>query len=385
MFFECSGMARADSLPITQVVSSVREIRRRSDGHVKPGYDSHDLDKIKDFVETSIVLKKEKTGLGLCIVGGNDTHLGKVLVSAISPIGAAGKDGRLQNGDQILEVNDSDLRVVDHDRAVELLRMAKNPVRLKVYRENIERLFTNPNAPNHEFEIALRKGINDNLGLGIYARKDHQGVFITYITPGSLADASGLFQQGDRILTCNGKDLRTANQQDAVSFLKSTFGEIRILIGRNASVEESLSKIMREVNTEVEEIEIKFKEKRMRSRSDCMSMKSTPVSDSKRRTTTMNDVTDTHNGSTLELISYQADSRFDYENVNEGYCEDEPDIKVVLNDRENQWIGTTTTLKSTLKKEDKKGAKKKDHVSFEMSNIQNVRKSVFMYGDTTGT
>ena len=52
-----------------------------------------------------------------------------------------------------------------------------------------------------------------------------------------------------------------------------------------------------------------------------MSMKSTPVSDSKRRTTTMNDVTDTHNGSTLELISYQADSRFDYENVNEGYCE----------------------------------------------------------------
>ena len=59
---------------------------------------------------------------------------------------------------------------------------------------------------------------------------------------------------------------------------------------------------------------------------------------------------------------------------------DEPDIKAVLNDRENQWIGTTTTLKSTLKKEDKKGARKKDHVSFEMSNIQNVRKSVFMYG-----
>ena len=52
-----------------------------------------------------------------------------------------------------------------------------------------------------------------------------------------------------------------------------------------------------------------------------MSTKSTPASDSKRRTTTMNDVTDTHNGSTLELISYQADSRFDYENVNAGYCE----------------------------------------------------------------
>ena len=49
MFFECSGMARADSLPITQVVSSVREIRRRSDGHVKPGYDSHDLGRYLHF------------------------------------------------------------------------------------------------------------------------------------------------------------------------------------------------------------------------------------------------------------------------------------------------------------------------------------------------
>ena len=59
---------------------------------------------------------------------------------------------------------------------------------------------------------------------------------------------------------------------------------------------------------------------------------------------------------------------------------DEPDIKVVLNNRENQWIGTTPSLKSTLKREDKKCAKKKDHVSFEMGSIQHVRNSIFMYG-----
>ena len=33
------------------------------------------LEQIKDFVETTMVLKKEKTGLGICIVGGSDTHL----------------------------------------------------------------------------------------------------------------------------------------------------------------------------------------------------------------------------------------------------------------------------------------------------------------------
>ena len=59
---------------------------------------------------------------------------------------------------------------------------------------------------------------------------------------------------------------------------------------------------------------------------------------------------------------------------------DEPDIKVALNNPENHWINTTASLKSTLKRDDKKCAKKKDHVSFEMGNIQHVRNSIFMYG-----
>ena len=52
-----------------------------------------------------------------------------------------------------------------------------------------------------------------------------------------------------------------------------------------------------------------------------MSMKSNSVNDSKRRTTTMNDLGDTSNGSTLELIAYQSDIRHGFENVNAGYCE----------------------------------------------------------------
>ena len=39
--------------------------------------------------------------------------------------------------------------------------------------------------------------------------------------PGSLAEACGQFEQGDRILQCNGKDLRAANQHDAVNILKA--------------------------------------------------------------------------------------------------------------------------------------------------------------------
>ena len=41
--------------------------------------------------------------------------------------------------------------------------------------------------------------------------------------------------------------------------------------------------------------------------------------DSKRRTVTMNEV-DVHNGSTLELISYESGQRSSCANINEGYC-----------------------------------------------------------------
>ena len=59
---------------------------------------------------------------------------------------------------------------------------------------------------------------------------------------------------------------------------------------------------------------------------------------------------------------------------------DEPDVRVVLNDKENKWISTTAPLKSTLKRDVKKGAKRKEHVSFEMNKIEHVRNSVLMYG-----
>ena len=47
---------------------------------------------------------QEGKGLGLSIVGGSDTVLGTVVIHEIYPDGAAAKDGRLQPGDQVLEV-----------------------------------------------------------------------------------------------------------------------------------------------------------------------------------------------------------------------------------------------------------------------------------------
>eukprot|EP00794_Sanderia_malayensis_P019853 gene19855-21795_t len=383
-------------------------------------------DAIQDFVQSTVCLKKEKTGLGISIIGGCDTHMarkkisfisshkrwrihpsewagqqcdqipiwklcqncpkimpdlqklcqisnrgyiGGVLISAVSPKGAAGKDGRLKCGDQIVSVNGKDLECCSHEEAVQLLRLAKNPVRLTVYRENIEALFTNCMDPVTEFAVVLRKGINDNLGLGIYGRKDGKGVFVTYLAPGGLADACCLIKQGDRLLKCNGRDMRNASQQEAVNFLKNTFGEVTLLIGRTKDVEEVVSELIDKLseNTKSDfKLEV-FPEKRPRSRSDCMSTKKNTgelKKKPKQRTVTMTEIFDTSTSSTLDLLRNQSnDDSFGLDNVNYGFKKEEDTRKKIESE-----------LKSTLKKHGPKGGRKTDHVSFEMTNA-NVRQN----------
>ena len=55
-------------------------------------------------VETVIEINKGGSGLGLSIVGGSDTLLGIIIIHEVYEDGAAFKDGRLQSGDQVLQV-----------------------------------------------------------------------------------------------------------------------------------------------------------------------------------------------------------------------------------------------------------------------------------------
>lgn len=52
-----------------------------------------------------IELEKGKTGLGLSLAGNKDRSKMSVFVVGIDPNGAAGRDGRLQIGDELLEVS----------------------------------------------------------------------------------------------------------------------------------------------------------------------------------------------------------------------------------------------------------------------------------------
>ena len=51
-----------------------------------------------------------------------------MVVHEIYPDGAAAKDGRLQPGDQILEINGEDFRKITHSRALAVLRQIQTKV-----------------------------------------------------------------------------------------------------------------------------------------------------------------------------------------------------------------------------------------------------------------
>lgn len=75
-----------------------------------------------------VLLKKGTSGLGFNIVGGEDGE--GIFVSFILPGGAADLSGELKRGDQLLMVNDVDIRMATHEQAAVALKSAGDNVEI---------------------------------------------------------------------------------------------------------------------------------------------------------------------------------------------------------------------------------------------------------------
>ncbi|NWY50297.1 MPDZ protein, partial [Chionis minor] len=179
--------------------------------------------------ETTIDISKGRTGLGLSIVGGADTLLGAIIIHEVYEEGAASKDGRLWAGDQILEVNGIDLRNATHDEAINVLRQTPQKVRLTVYRDEAQ---YKEEDMYDVLNIELQKKPGKGLGLSIVGKRNDTGVFVSDIVKGGIADTDGRLMQGDQILTVNGEDVRSANQEAVAALLKCSLGTVRLEVGR---------------------------------------------------------------------------------------------------------------------------------------------------------
>ncbi|XP_022614755.1 inaD-like protein [Seriola dumerili] len=179
--------------------------------------------------ETVLEICKGRSGLGLSIVGGRDTHLDAIVIHEVYEEGAAARDGRLWAGDQILEVNGVDLRSASHEEAIAALRQTPAKVCLMVLRDEAQYR----DEENLDlFKMELQKKSGRGLGLSIVGKRSGSGVFISEVVRGGAAELDGRLMQGDQILSVNGDDTRHASQETVACILKCARGQVHLELGR---------------------------------------------------------------------------------------------------------------------------------------------------------
>ncbi|XP_036705742.1 disks large homolog 1 isoform X3 [Balaenoptera acutorostrata] len=223
-----------------------------------------------------IKLIKGPKGLGFSIAGGvGNQHIpgdNSIYVTKIIEGGAAHKDGKLQIGDKLLAVNSVCLEEVTHEEAVTALKNTSDFVFLKVAKPTSMYMndgYAPPDITNSSSQpvdnhvstssylgqtpasparyspvskavlgddeitreprkVVLHRG-STGLGFNIVGGEDGEGIFISFILAGGPADLSGELRKGDRIISVNSVDLRTASHEQAAAALKNAGQAVTIV------------------------------------------------------------------------------------------------------------------------------------------------------------
>ncbi|VDM42227.1 unnamed protein product, partial [Toxocara canis] len=228
----------------------------------------------KETISTAI--RRDLDGSpGFSVAGGKGASTGDpIVISSLTPGGAAERDGKLRVGDRVLSINGTNMRGARHDQAVALLTgFSSNEIYLVVQRDRPGTPSSTPlqvapsstksssavrmppaaaprSSPQHSSgfgdtswdgkteEVELVRE-NHSLGLSIVGGSDHSshpfgvnapGVFISKITANSPAARSHKLRIGDRILFVNEVDVRNAKHQTAVEALKRSEPTVRLRV-----------------------------------------------------------------------------------------------------------------------------------------------------------
>ncbi|XP_031414281.1 par-3 family cell polarity regulator beta a isoform X2 [Clupea harengus] len=198
-----------------------------------------------------IDLKKGTEGLGFTVVT-RDSSVhgpGPILVKSILPKGAAIKDGRLQSGDRILEVNGVDMTGRTQEELVAMLRSTKLGETVSVVVIRQEEMFL-PRELKGEptgvllqeegreqlmFEVPVNDSGSAGLGVSLKGNKSREtgedlGIFIKSIIHGGAAHKDGRLRVNDQLVAVNGEALAGRSNHDAMEKLRrsmSTEGNLR--------------------------------------------------------------------------------------------------------------------------------------------------------------
>ncbi|XP_058888149.1 partitioning defective 3 homolog B-like isoform X1 [Acipenser ruthenus] len=201
-----------------------------------------------------IDLKKGLEGLGFTVVT-RDSSVhgpGPILVKNILPRGAAVKDGRMQSGDRILEVNGTDIAGKSQEELVAMLRGTKQGETVSLIVARQEEVFLPRELKGEQdcaipfqegkeqmmFEVPLNDSGSAGLGVSLKGNKSREtgadlGIFIKSIIHGGAAYKDGRLRVNDQLIAVNGESLRGKSNHKAMETLRRSMsmeGNIRGMI-----------------------------------------------------------------------------------------------------------------------------------------------------------
>ncbi|NXI99555.1 MPDZ protein, partial [Psophia crepitans] len=210
-----------------------------------------------------IELEKGRTGLGLSLAGNKDRSRMSVFIVGIDPNGAAGKDGRLQIADELLEINGQILYGMTHQNASSIIKCAPSKVKIIFIRnkdavnqmavcpaksvevsqctsgtlqhQEINTIAANSSAcsdfsscKNIQYvELPKDQG---SLGIAISEEDTVNGVIIKSLTDHGAAAKDGRIKVGDQILAVDDEIVVGYPVEKFISLLKASKTTVRLTI-----------------------------------------------------------------------------------------------------------------------------------------------------------